>query len=190
MRPVPGWHRGVAALVSVVLLAGGCRKSPEDRVPDLIADLRSTDTQVSGKASGELIHLGEPAVPALAVALQDSEPRIRLAAASTLWGMGPRSRAAVPALGGALSDPQVDIRLAAAMALESAGAEAREAVPALAAALRDGDGNVRLWAAKALGAVGPAAKSAVPALVAASRNDALRSVAEESLRKIQGPAAP
>jgi HEAT repeat protein len=182
-------NRAVPVLVAfAVALSPACRKRPEDRIAEWIQKLKSPDAAVSGEAGRELINIGEPAVPALATLLRDAEPRARRAAASTLWGLGPRMAPAVPGLAETLHDGDAEVRLAAAMALESAGAHAAPAVPALVTALQDADVNVRLWSCKALGAVGPPARAAIPALVAAAKVDFLRGSAEDALRKIQGGA--
>jgi HEAT repeat protein len=182
-------NRAAAVLVALAMAVSlGCRKRPEERIPEWTEKLKSPDAQVSGAAARELIDIGEPAVPALAALLKDSEPRVRRAAATTLWGLGVRMAAAVPGLAETLQDTDAEVRLAAAMALESAGPHAAPAVSALVTALQDADLNVRLWSCKALGAVGPAARPAVPALVAASKVEFLRGSAEDALRKIQGGA--
>ncbi|HEY7512095.1 MAG TPA: HEAT repeat domain-containing protein [Vicinamibacteria bacterium] len=175
----------VVAGVFVVASLPGCRKRPEERIPEWIEQLKSPDAQASGNAARQLIDVGEPAVPALAELLKDGEPRVRRAAASTLWGLGRRMGPAVPALAETLRDPDPEVRLSAAMALESAGEHAGAAVPALVAALKDPEANVRLYACKALGAAGPSARSAIPALVEAAKIDFLRGSAEEALRRIR-----
>ncbi len=178
-------NRTAAVLIAFAVAASaGCRKSPEARIAEFVEKLRSTDAEVSGSAARELINIGEPAVPAVATLLGDPDPRVRRAAASTLWGLGTRMGAAVPRLAETLRDPDAEVRLSVAMALESAGPQATPAVAALTHALTDADPNVRLWSCKALGAVGPAARSAIPALIAASKVEFLRGSAEEALRKI------
>ena len=180
-------NRSVVLVTLAVALSAGCRK-PADRIPEWIEKLKSPDSAVSGAAGRELVNIGEPAVPALASLLKDPEPRVRRAAASTLWGLGARMAVAVPGLAETLGDGDAEVRLAAAMALESAGPHAAAAVPALVKALQDADVNVRLWSCKALGAVGPPARAAIPALLAATKVDFLRGSAEDALRKIQGGA--
>ena len=179
--------RRAAAVVAVLVVASfpGCRKKPEDRIPEYIEKLKSADAQESGSAARELINIGEPAVPALAALLHDPESRVKRAAASTLWGLGTRMGPAVPALAETLKDPDPEVRLSAAMALESAGEHASAAVPALVAALKDPEANVRLYACKALGAAGAGARSAIPALVEAAKIDFLRGSAEDALRRIR-----
>jgi HEAT repeat protein len=179
--------RRAAAILAVLVVASfpGCRKSPERRIAELVEKLRSPDTQTSGQAARELIDIGEKAVPAIAALLKDGEPRVRRAAASTLWGLGTRMGPAVPSLAETLQDPDPEVRLSAAMALESAGQHAAAAVPALVAALKDPETNVRLYACKALGAAGAGARSAIPALEEAAKHDFLRGSAEEALRRIR-----
>jgi len=177
--------RPAAVLVFCVSALLACRLR-EDKVADLMADLRSPNASVSDQAVRQFVMMGEPATPILIPMLKDPEPRVRSAAASALWGLGPRKRAAVPALAEALADADDGVRLNVAMALESTGPDAAPAVPALARAVRDRDGNVRLWAAKALTRIGPAAREALPALEQAARYDSTRHAAEEAIRAIKG----
>lgn len=180
MATVRRFH--AAALLTLLV----CCRSPEARVPGLIADLQSSDPEVSGKASLALLEIGEPAVPALVELLKSHDVRQRSIAAATLWGLGARGRAAVPALVATLNDSETELRVAAAMAFENMGPAAKDAVPALIRSLRDRDPTVRQWSAKALGSIGPAAEEAVPALVDAARGEGVRQSAEEAIRKIRG----
>ena len=176
------------AIVLVSLsLAAGCARDPERRAADLVEDLRSPDAAAVDRAVRQLVEMGEPAVPALVLALKDPEARVRNAAASALWGLGPKARDAVPTLAEALADGDDGVRLGVVMALESIGRDAAAAVPALARAVRDRDGNVRLWAAKALAKIGPPARAALPALTDAARYDSTRTAAEDAIRAIKGP---
>jgi HEAT repeat protein len=176
----------VPAFVSVVL-ALACVKPTENRVAELVEDLRSPDAAAVDRAVRQLVEMGEPAVPALILALKDPEARVRSAAASALWGLGPKARNAVPTLAEALADNDEGVRLGVVMALESVGRDAAAAVPALSRAVRDRDGNVRLWAAKALGKIGPPARAALPALTEAARYDSTRAAAEDAIRAFKGP---
>ena len=173
-----------SAALCVLAAFVACR-SPEHRATDLVEDLRSPDAQSVARAVRKLVEMGEPAVPVLIPALMDPEARVRSAAASALWGLGPKARAAAPALAGKLADTDEGVRLSAVMALDSIGHDAAPAVPALARAVRDPDGNVRLWAAKALAKIGPPARAALPALAEAARIDSTRAVAEDAIRSIQ-----
>jgi len=180
-----------AAFLAGLALLTACRG--KEAGPDIaaevaarIADLKSADQEVSGRANLTLIRIGEPAVPALVEMLSSDDARLRARAATTLWGMGSKGKAGVPALAAALADPDMEVRVASAMALEGMGPDAKEAMPALVHALKDREGRVRQWAAKALGKIGPAAKDAVPALVEASKYDPIRPATEEAIRQIRG----
>ena len=177
----------LAALLVCFALAVACGRSPERRAADLVEDLRSPDAAAVARAVRQLVEMGEPAVPALVQALRDPEARVRNAAASALWGLGPKAHDAVPTLAEALADNDDGVRLGVVMALESIGRDAAAAVPALARAVRDRDGNVRLWAAKALAKIGPPARAALPALTDAARYDSTRTAAEDAIRAIKGP---
>jgi len=124
----------LAALVVSFFAILACWQSPDRRAADLIEDLRSPDAAAVDRAVRQLVEMGEPAVPALIDALKDPEVRVRNAAASALWGLGPKARNAVPTLAEALADGNV--RLWAAKALAKIGPPARSALPALAEAAR------------------------------------------------------
>ena len=177
----------LAVLLVSLPLAAGCARDPERRAADLIENLRNPDAAAVDRAVRQLVEMGEPAVPALILALKDPEARVRKAAASALWGLGPKAHDAVPTLAEALADNGDGVRLGAVMALGSIGRDAAAAVPALARAVRDRDGNVRLWAAKALAKIGPPARAALPALTDAARYDSTRTAAEDAIRAIKGP---
>jgi HEAT repeat protein len=180
-------RKAVLSLLAVLLVAlAACREKAKAPDPQqLVGELRSPDAEKSGRARLQLITLGEAAVPALAELLRSGTPEERMAAATTLWGMGRRGQAAVPELTVALADADPRLRGAAAMALEGMGPAAAGAVPALAKALSDRDPGVRQSAAKALGAIGPAARAALPALVRILRRGSWPE-AEEAVRRIRG----
>jgi HEAT repeat protein len=177
--------RGLIALLGALALC--CRQQPKQPdVAQLLADLASSDSEKSGKASLAIVSLGELAVPGLIEMLASPDPKLRVRAATTLWGLGSSARAAVTPLARALADADVEVRRSAAMALGSIGVDAAPAVPALITALKDSDYAVRQQAAKALGAIGPAAKAALPALAEAARHEGIRPSVEEARRRIQG----
>ena len=183
--------RQAAALVAslAVVASSACRRQePRPDPVRLVADLKSPDPAKSGRARLQIITLGEPAVPALAEMLRSGEPRERVLAATTLWGMGPRARAAAGDLGVSLADPDPELRVAASMALESMGPAAEPAVPALVRALGDRDARVRQAAVKALASIGPAASAALPALTRALQRGSWPE-AEEAVRRIRGSSA-
>ncbi|HMF14215.1 MAG TPA: HEAT repeat domain-containing protein, partial [Gemmataceae bacterium] len=104
---------------------------------------------------------------ALAEALNDPKPQVRLAAVDTLETMGDDAAPAAPHLAWALSDPDRFVRWAAARTLghmspEKAGAD--KVVPNLIRMLDDPDLDLRVTAAQSLERYGPDAKAAVPAL--------------------------
>jgi HEAT repeat protein len=176
--------------VLVLALAVGCgRKSQGPEYSDLTQALKSRDEIKRGRATLDLITIGEPAVPALVALLSDPEPEARRVAASTLWGMGIKARGAVPQLAAALSDTDPEVRGRAAMALGVIGPEAREAVPALIRALRDRDVNVRLASINALKAMGPHAIEAVPALRRLVKHELLGLAAQEAVEHINAAMA-
>jgi HEAT repeat protein len=169
---------------TVALLGCSSEPKPPDPVA-LVEQLKSPDTTASGKASLEIIQLGEPAAAAVASLLSDPEPKYRALAARTLWGMGAKGASAAPALAQALADPEPTVRVGAAMALDNMGPSAAPAVEALVKALRDSNLEVRQWAARALGSIGPAAEKAVPALERAAKHDGVLGSAEEAIQKIR-----
>ncbi len=182
----------VLGCFALAVAFSACRaKEKEPDVGQLLAELRGTDPQASGRARLELLKLGEPAVPALSEMLRSGTPAERIAAANTLWGMGQRAGAAAPDLALALAEPDAVLRVAVAMALENMGEAAAPAVPALARALSDRDVRVRQAAVKALGAMGPAAHDALPALTRKLRRESWPE-AEEAVRRIRGqkPGTP
>ena len=61
----------------------------------------------------------QPAVPAFATALSDSDERVRQVAAEVLGKFGPLATSAAPALRETLDDPDSDVRKAASDALLS-----------------------------------------------------------------------
>jgi HEAT repeat protein len=165
---------------------GGAARPPDARA--LVADLKSPDAARSGEARLKLISLGEPSVPALVELLHSEEPRERLLAATTFWGMGPRARSAAGDLADALRDADPQVRVTCAMALENMGPAGADAVPSLVGALQDGDRRVRQAAVKALGAIGPAASAALPALTREIKRQSWPE-AEEAVRRIRGVSA-
>ena len=117
------------------------------------ADLQSSVPAVRANAAAALGRAGEKSVvPALIVALNDSEKSVRCAAAKALGSL--RDLRAAPALANALSDNNSNVRFYAAHALgEIADPKATDA---LLAALRDAEWSVRDEAAWALRQTGDA----------------------------------
>jgi HEAT repeat protein len=89
---------------------------------------------------------GPSGVPFLCRRLEDSNLKVRQAAAGALKRLG---KTALPVLTRALQDPDADIRIAATDALLVLGPEARDALPDLLRACRDSDPRVRAAAVRA-----------------------------------------
>jgi HEAT repeat protein len=179
----------VLSVLALALAVGCGRKAQGPDYADLTKALKSRDEIKRGRATLDLITIGEPAVPALVALLSDPEPEARRVAASTLWGMGVKAKAAVPQLAVALGDTDPEVRGRAAMALGVIGPEAREAVPALIRALRDRDVNVRLASINALKAMGQYAIEAVPALRRLVKHELLGLAAQEAVEHINAATA-
>ncbi len=138
-------------------------------VPALLEALKDTvptdrGPQVCQAASIALADIGEAALPALTAALESSDRRVYIGAASAIHDMGPRAKAAVPKLISLLEKQEPERRLAMIAGLQGIGPEACPAVPLLIQLLDSDDFHTQYWACRALGAIGPAAKPAVPAL--------------------------
>jgi HEAT repeat protein len=119
----------------------------------------SRDGQAPAAASPEA---GAARLPALVGALQDSDGRVRLVAALTLWQISSEARTIAPFLRQALRDRRPHTALAALSA-----AVGPALVPKLMGALQDPDARVRAAAACALGYVRPEAGPGLPGLVQA-----------------------
>jgi HEAT repeat protein len=167
--------------------------------PQLAEALATGDLEVRQYAAEALGHCSTGpadiavAVPALAVALDDAEWKMRFNAASAMsWialNNGPQAASAIPVLEKALSHRDETVRHYAAQALGHIGPAAAAAVPKLRGALGDESGSVRHSAAQALGRIGPAA-DVVPDLRRAlgDSDNYTRAAAVEALGRI-GPAA-
>lgn len=94
---------------------------------------RTTPQQVVGSALGQI---GEPAVPALSLALTDPDPMVRIEVCRALGYMGAKAKDAVPALTQTLNDPQEAVQIEAAKALGEIGDASAPAVPRLMEMLR------------------------------------------------------
>jgi HEAT repeat protein len=151
-------------------------------------------------ALSKMVPASRTAVPALARALEDAEPLVRMNAATALFGLRAEARPAVPALMKAVKDEAnrqevrpfpVTIQETAALALGRASAGSDEAVPTLVEALEAAETEgMRRSAARALGEVGLPARPAVSRLreLLNDRDGSVREAAAEALRKIEGEA--
>jgi HEAT repeat protein len=157
-------------------------------VPDIIVTLQDPNAAVRALSAEVLGSLEKPeAIKPLEGALaRDTEPKVRVEAASSLGKISSSSSGA--ALGRALSDPDVEVRRAAAEALGDLD-ELHVAPAGLVSALSSSDTELRYRAAQALAEIAdPATTSALVGLV--SSGDAeLRKHAIEALGNIGSPTA-
>ena len=147
---------------------------PPADVVKLAAQLASTDRDARREAGHSLEKLGpgaKPALPALIMALDDSDKQVWANAFAAIAAIGPEAADAIPRLLDALDmrksndyreRDKAQKRMRAAHALACIGDAAR---PALIAALKDDDTGLRLGAAKALGEMGGRSRDAIPALI-------------------------
>ena len=117
----------------------------------LIASLGTEDDRET--AQGALVAIGAAAVPALAGALRDGDPEVRLAAIETLERVG--SEAAVEPLLTALRDGEAVVRLRAVEAL-GVVPDRRAVEPLLALYAAEDDDQVRYECLTSLGRIGDA----------------------------------
>lgn len=149
---------------------------------DAVAALLDIHKQAKGSAP-EL----KKAVPALADALRDSDPRVRVRAAQALWAIDRRDESAVPVLVVAMSElGDDDNRVQAMRIVAEIGPKASPAVPALHDVLKKGDTRLRAEAAMALAEMGPEAKAAFATLIGAARdtNPAVSDPSKKTLAKL------
>jgi HEAT repeat protein len=174
-----------------------------EAVPALARILREDpDAEARSEAGFSLMKMApasRTAVPALAEALEDKEPWVRMKAAMALFSLRTEARAAIPALIKAQKDDSNQTNLEAfhftiqemaTLALGRASAGSAEAVPVLTAALEaDDTDEMHMAAARALGEVGTPARPAAALLRALlkEKNKDLRLAAEEALKKIGAP---
>ncbi len=193
--------RGLALGALAVLLAVGPegyaqdgrprgQSNPADaakKVPELIAALKDRsyypNRYRAAKDLGELGPAARDAVPALAAALNDPEPLVRMAAAGALGRVGIFSREALLVFKTAAKDESPQVRDTATEASERLLARAaNKDVPALVAALKDSEPSVRRAAIRGLGKVGSVSPEMVALLKAAEKDEspAVRDAAAEA----------
>ncbi len=150
----------------------------DDRIAELIEQLKSMDEMTRINATQELRKIGKPAVLALTEALNEGN----IDAIRALRDIGDAS--SLSALIEALKDEDSEVRWRAALALGKIGD--KSAVPVLIKSLKDERFVVRYSAAEALGRIGDA--SAVPALIKAlmDEDDFVRLRTAKVLGKIIG----
>lgn len=167
-------------------------------VPALAEAMRGTNIVLCRLAAKALSQIGPPALSTLIAHLQHSDPFVRGESALALGWIGPPARSAVPFLSGVVRGPRNALTRtpppprAGVVADDFPDLDYESPTPTEppaptpdAAAPEDG---CRVHAAQALGRIGPAAAGALDDLREAVRTgfDALRRVAQQSLRQIQG----
>jgi HEAT repeat protein len=122
-----------------------------------------------------------PAVPYLALLVEESDPGTRYLAAQALGKIGDEAEAAIPSLLIALRADDMYLRMAITGTLIAIG---DPAVPGLVKALFDSNKAVRRAAAKALGKIG-SPRAIKPLQVAVNDADAtVRQMCEEALNRL------
>lgn len=195
---------GLAAAFVVTVLVGRFRpqeESPEAKAQRLVAELRGAEPTGPDKwlirfglkkeqkerrrtLHGELVALGEVAVPPLIEALGDSDDFVGLEAAVVLVKIGPK---AVPGLVQAMKGRDETVRYKAVWALRHMAAECEEVVPALIQALDDDMSDVREEAARGISeSLVVPDKEAVASLIRALKDDScfVRKFAALALGKV------
>jgi hypothetical protein len=128
-------------LVLAAILIAGCISEPSTESAKLPQPVNVVLQPTAGDSSqiaaaDALGRIGQPAVPALADSLADTDPFVRLQACHALAYMGAQAKDAVPALTRTLNDSETAVREAAAEALGQIGLPSTPAVPALMQMLR------------------------------------------------------
>lgn len=141
------------------------------------------------KALGKLGPDASTALPAMTLALDDADSKVREAAAAAIGLVGPQG---LPSLGVMLSHPDKYIRRQAVWALTRMGVHALPLRHRLCQALKDEDPRTASGAAQAIGALGELGSDAVPCLAEAMRgtNIVLCRLAAKALSQIGRPALP
>lgn len=145
----------VLAAASGLGAIGGAAVAP------LLARIRANQEPNHTFASYALGRMHPNAAPALLPALDDPEPRVRLAIVAAIRGMQPPPAGALPAIAARLGDADADVRIQAADALGHFGPAA---LAPLASAFDDPEPRVRASAASAFRFIGPPARDAAPVL--------------------------
>ena len=144
-----------ARVRSAALVAIGQIAPPEDAAGDLAKGLADKDASARIVASAQLRRLSIAAAPAakqLAMALGDSEQRVRENAAEALILIG---KPAVEPLIVVLGESNAEARKYALAALAKIGPGAKAAVPGVEKCLKDSDATIQKLAAEALQQIGP-----------------------------------
>lgn len=108
----------VSLLCVLGVMLSGCESQEQKEIKSLIKQLGNTANPWTViEVRNELVHIGEPAVPALIKTLNDEDKWVRRRAAESLSQIGEPAKDTVPALREALSDEDSLVRVYAAQAL-------------------------------------------------------------------------
>ncbi len=94
-----------------------CKECPEYSI-HLLPLANDSDPFIRRFAMFGMYHRGKEAVPVLVKGLQDSDAKVRAAAAASQWSLGPEAMPAVPALVQRLGDSDMQVRRSAVSALK------------------------------------------------------------------------
>lgn len=141
------------------------------------------------KALGKLGPDASAALPALTLALDDTDSKVREAAAAAVGSIGPQALKVMPSM---LTHPDKYVRRQAVWALSKMGIDALSMRHHLCQALKDEDPRTASGAAQAIGTLGELGSEAVPCLAEAMRgtNIVLCRLAAKALSQIGRPALP
>ncbi len=144
------------------------------------------DFPVAQDAVQALAAVGADAVPALCVATDSTEAKIRGVGIEVLAQMGGAARAARDKLLAALDDPDRRVRCHAIDALGYLGADGAVATKSLGELLAGPDSQLRMGAIVALGHIGPGARDALPTLrkAAADPDPEISAAASKAVKQI------
>lgn len=170
--------------------ASSLARMKSERAVPLLAEIFEREPGTPGELHYSvlaLVEIGEPAVPALANALEHEEEDVRIAAAVALARMGRVAERAAPALLRVCLARSGASRVHARSALVALGAAA---VPSLTDALESANGELRVAALNVLSELGPEARAAVPALMQFLdvREVQERNLAARALKTIGAPS--
>jgi HEAT repeat protein len=171
---------------AVARLCGSLKRAAEPATAALASAARyDPDAKVRAAALAAAVSVATtaPVMQALRQGLTDSEPAVRLVAASRLRQLGATATSLAPDLAKTLSDADQDVAENAAEALIAIGTPA---VESLAAQLSAGNPSAKKLALAAMATLGPVAKSALPA-IEKCRQDTdpqVRQLAEAALKRV------
>ena len=151
----------------------GLAKIGAEAVPVVVGELKSGGKNGRRFVLGALRVIAWPAraaAPAVAEALKDRDPDIRLGAAQALGSIDDEAKT-VSAVAGAVTDDDQRVRYEALTVLVNWKDKAKRATPQLlTAAVKDDDVNCRKLAVEALGYIKPPARDLVPTLAEALKD--------------------